>query len=966
MTHINFNRTHFSRRPKSKVVQQPLRLKTIAALIAGVVACAPHTTFAADGRSVAEIQAEVARLKDLLEKEQQSLAQASSKGDAASSAPTAQTAKPAQEEAQALGAVVVRGAKLIDLAHDVPTSTSVVSAADLNRDLSQDYSSFARRAANITFNQSNTRGASLSVRGIGKRGFAEVQDPSVLTTLDGVSFGLTAVGNFDFYDIDSVETARGLQGFTGGKGASAGAVNITSKRPSFTPSNDFSVTFGQRDSLLAQAGFGGPIVDGLLAWRGALSINKQGGYYTQDYDPNYSFYNKARVAGRTQFLLTPSSDFSVRVSVDVNPHAPQLENGLTFRHDQPVNYANGTPTDPAGTTAKAKFLGFTQYTAAGVPTGKVFGPRDWFSNKTFNGKVYNYYGDYVPAPGSDFAPIAFNENQGQTVSTKGASTEVLWDVGAVTLSSLTAWRRYTFDAHNDEGTHYDISKNGGGSVFYSQLSQEFKVTSKPGGVLDYQAGLYLLKTKDDVASRTGWGSDAGAWFASAAQYDLLDTSAGVNRGAGRAILRDVLADAFRRGDTYVDTKTAAIFGQVDWHLDDKTTITSGLRFAHENRSATDQVLWTNDGAGGVFNPVAVRGYNLKGFDASGAGVLTVNNSAAQLSLADSIANRYYGAAITANPGDAYNSLTAAQKAQVGAARSIRQAQIGQLVQPITSTYKDNLVGFSLSPNYKWNDDITVYATVQYGQKSGTGFNVNGASANVAAETTKGIESGLKTFWLDKTLTLNGDVYLADIVNYQQAVRTIDPFQTNLNLLNGQVLPGALAYTSTQGNVPKIRIHGAEFDAAYSGITNLNLRLSGAYNIARYKEFTNSPKPVELSYLPGQFYDLSGQRLPSAPRWTFNFSADYNQPVFDSFNFHTSTNAAYTSETNTDDTNSIYGRIGGYVITDFTIGLGKRNNSYDVSLVVKNLFDRRPHEEAWTSYEPYPYPRWAGVKFTGHF
>ncbi|MBC3873170.1 TonB-dependent receptor [Undibacterium flavidum] len=903
--------------------------------------------------SPAQIKEEIARLNQLLqlvEKEQ------STQNSSTTTTSTGNTAP--QEESKTLGAITVRGAKPIELQHDVPIAISAISGVDLSRDLSQDYSAFTRRAAGITFNQSNTRGASLSVRGIGKRAFAEVQDPSVLTVLDGVSFGLTSLGNFDFYDIDSVEAARGVQGTLGGKGATSGVVSINSKRPSFTPSSDFSLTFGQRDSLLVQAAQGGPLIDGLLAWRGAISINKIGGSYYNEFDRNYSFYNRARVAGRTQFLLTPDPDLRIRFSLDVNPHAPQLENGLTIRKDTPLKYDNGTLVDANGTSPRAKLFGFENANNA-----ITAGPRDWFVGRQFGGRDYKYYGDYVPLAGSTEHPIAFNENQGQTVSVKGASTEVNWDVANHTFTSLTAWRKYSFDAHNDEGTPYDISLNGGGGVYFKQYSQEFRINSKPGGVLDYQAGLFYLQTRDDVVSKTGWGSDAGAWFATAAQYNLLDTNAAANRGAGRAILSEVLDNAVKRGDTFVETKSLALFGQADWHLNDQLTLTSGLRVSKEDRSSEDVVVLDNNGRGAAFNPVAIRGYDLGGFAANGSGVLASNNSVQQLAVADAIATRYYGIALNAGelPGTAYNKLSVAQKAQVGAARAIRNAQIGQLIKPIKSTYKDTLYAFNFTPNYRINDDISVYASVQYGDKSGTGYNVNGVSRNVKPEHTSGVEFGAKTFLLNKTLTLNADIYAARIKDYQQAVRLVDQFQTDLNIVNGLADP--LAYISAQGNVNKVGIHGLELDASYSGIPNLNIRFGGVYNLAKYLDYKNAPKTDELNYLTQQYIDLSGQRLPSAPKFTGNLGLDYRIPVFGNHYLHSSLNAAYISETNITDNNSLFGRVGGYTLFDASIGLSKANDSFDVSLVVKNLTNKNAHEVGWASYTPEAYRRWAGIKLS---
>lgn len=879
-----------------------------------------------------------------------------------------------QQPVQKLERVSVKGKKIKNLKekHDDPVSVSIVTGSTLERELAQDYSAISKRLANVTFNQSNTRGASLSIRGVGKRAFAETQDPSVLVVQDGVSYGLTALGNFDFYDIDTVESFRGPQGATGGKGGSSGAVYVTTKRPSFTPSSEFSITYGQRDTVIVKAATGGPIVEDLLAWRGAVVVNKGAGYFQNEFDENYSLYNKNRLSGRVQFLLTPAEDLSARLSVDIEPHAPQLQNGLSFRHDQPLLYADGTLTDPNGTTARAKLFGITD------KNNQITTPaRAWFSNRD-----YNYYDNYLNEHRNS---VNFNENQGQTVSNKGASIEVNYDVEPGKLTSITAWREFTFDAHNDEGTPFDISRDGGGGVFYNQYSQEFRIDSKKDGALDYTAGLITFRTDDDIASKTGWGSDAGAWFATTAQYNLLDRNAGVNRGAGLALLRDSLADTLKRGDTFVETKSDAVYGQANWHWTEQATLTAGLRVGTEDRTTTDKIVLTANGVGGALNPVAVRGISLGGFAATTNGtlgtqdpvtkVITNNNSATQLNLADSVANRYYGATITGTPGEAYNSLTAAQKAQVGAAKNLRSAQIGQLFTPVADHYEDTIYTSNLSQRYKFNDNITAYATWQHGEKAGTGFNINGVPTGVKPEKTNAFELGVKTFLFEDTLTLNADIFVMNIDDYQQAIRVVDEFTTNVNLSNinpaltGDALTSAqnaaVAYTSTQGNVDKVKVEGIEFDGTYTGFEDFTIRFSGAYNDAHYVDFKNSPKPEELAYLADPFVDQSGKPLPGAAKFTFNLGAEYRL-LFNKTQFHSSINAAYTSKYYNSDTLSSYSIVPANTLTDGSVGFSTIDNKFDVSLVVKNIFDERPHEEGWTSYEPHPYPRWIGVTFSSHF
>jgi iron complex outermembrane receptor protein len=930
----------------------PFRLVPLAAALAGLGFLCAGTAGAADATpTVAELQARLARVQAENAQLRQALAgQADAPAPATPPAAQAVAAALAEEETQALGDVTVRGRKKIETLKEVPLSISVVSGAELDRELAQDLSAITKRGANIQFNQNNTRGASLSIRGLGKRSFTETQDPSVGMVVDGVAYGLTQLANFDIYDIDSVDVVRGPQGTLGGKGASSGVVSINTKRPDFYPSADYQLGFGQRDTVIAKANLGGPVIEDLLAWRGSFVVNRSRGFYANHFDTNYSLYNKNRVSGRVQFLFTPTADFNARISADLEPHGSQVQNGLTFYHNQPDRFADGSLTDPSGTTVRAKLTGFTN--AAGVRTPG----RAWFAGRDFNGTPYTYERNYIGENN-----LNFNENQGQTVSNKGASAELTWKLPAATLTSLTATRKYSFDAHNDEGTPFDINRNGGGGVFYQQSSQEFKLQSKPGGAFDYVTGLYYLQTKNDIQSKTGWGSDAGAWFATAAQYATLDTNAGANRGAGLALLGDSLNDGMVQGDTWVNTKSTAWYGNTTWHAIDAFSLTGGLRVTHENRTTTDTRLLEANGAGAALNPVAVRGVALGGFGTAGSGALLAGNTAAQLALADAVASRYFGANAGANPGDAYNSLTAAQKAQVAAAKALRAGQIGQIISGVTSHYGDNLFTGVISPSWRISDQYTTYASWQYGEKSGSALNVNGLSANVRPEKTNAFEVGLKSSLLNNTLIVNTDLFLMKIRDYQTTVRVVDEFTTQTNIANGQANP--IAYVSAQGNVPKARARGWEFDGAYSGIANLNIRFSGAYNDARYVSFPRAAKPDELGYLPAAYVDQSGLTLPGAARWTGNLGAEYKLPVPGDNTVHASFNTAFTSRYNNSDTLSDWGWVPGSSTTDLAIGVNTKSN-FDVTLIVKNLTNSLAHEPGWVSYAPNPYPRWIGLVFSG--
>jgi iron complex outermembrane recepter protein len=476
--------------------------------------------------------------------------------------------------------------------------------------------------------------------------------------------------------------------------------------------------------------------------------------------------------------------------------------------------------------------------------------------------------------------------------------------------------------------------------------------------VDYQAGVFLMEARNSATYQKAWGLDAGAWYASPSQYATLDTSA-----AGQLLMQNSLANlqmAYNSpaGQQTIDNKSAAAYAQANWHLTDVFTVTTGARLTHEDRRTTDTSYIGSNGSGAELNPVSVNGVPLGGFDSSaGTGALAADNTAAQIALADALAQKYFGVAT-------YNGLTDAQRKQVAAAKAIRQTNVGVLFGSVQAQpFRKNQPAFVLSPSWKINPDVTSYLSYQHGEKAGISQVVNGISQLVQAEKTNSFELGVKTALLGKTLILNANIYDMRIGNYQQAVREVDQYTTELNRQAGLTNP--TAYTSATGNVPKVEARGLEFDGVYGGIPRTTLRFSGAYNIAKYKSFPNSAQPVENGYTGAPAYqDVSGRTLAGAPRYSFNVGADYTQPLTADKDGHVSANLAYSSRFNSDVSLSQYAMVGQSVLADLAVGLGKHDKTFDVSVIVKNLFDNQtPTARSWASYTPAS-PRTFAVQFTG--
>ncbi|MDB5987930.1 MAG: putative TonB-dependent receptor, partial [Nevskia sp.] len=280
--------------------------------------------------SAADIQTEIDRLKQLLEKEQQKLASKTAADASGASAPNepAQAADAADSDATTqLKTLVIHSRSRIESQHDKPQSVSVVTGTELEKLNAVKLGDITQRAANVSWNLGNSRTSSLSIRGIGKQAQTDAMDPSVGVVVDGVAYAYNPLSSFDFTDIAAVEVARGPQGTQGGKNANLGLLNIISNRPTFESEADASITFGENRTLLGRAAIGGAVIDKLLAWRGSFAVDKGDGAIKNAYNSDFSYQNMDNVSGRLQFLLTPSDNLNALVRIDYEPRHNEFYNG---------------------------------------------------------------------------------------------------------------------------------------------------------------------------------------------------------------------------------------------------------------------------------------------------------------------------------------------------------------------------------------------------------------------------------------------------------------------------------------------------------------------------------------------------------------------------------------------------------------------------------------------------------------
>jgi iron complex outermembrane receptor protein len=149
----------------------------------------------------------------------------------------------------------------------------------------------------------------------------------------------------------------------------------------------------------------------------------------------------------------------------------------------------------------------------------------------------SYFGGYQPIIGA-WNTIDIDEALPLVTRNYGGSLVATWDVGALEIKSITAGRWFHFDATNDnEQTRFAIARSGT-LVDTEQFSQEFRFAGNITDTIDYQAGLYLLRIETDTTGRSRFNEDAGAFFATTAQYAAL------NNPAGWEVLRTALAGTY--------------------------------------------------------------------------------------------------------------------------------------------------------------------------------------------------------------------------------------------------------------------------------------------------------------------------------------------------------------------------------------------------------------------------------------
>jgi iron complex outermembrane receptor protein len=435
--------------------------------------------------------------------------------------------------------VVVTARRVEEAAQDVPIPLSVV-----NRNLVENAGAFnvnrlKELIPTVQFYSTNPRNSAINIRGLGAP-FGLTNDglePGVGLYIDGVFYARPASATLDFLDVERIEVLRGPQGTLFGKNTTAGAINVTTRKPSFTRASDFELNVGDLGFVQAKASVTSPFgstVAGRLSFSGT---QRNGTVYNTKTQDAVNDLDNAGIRG--QLLIAPSDKLAILWAADYSRQRPE---------------------------------GYTQVVAGVAPT--------------LRGANRQY-----PQIAADlgYTPPSFNAFDRLTdVDTAlrsyqdlaGSALNVDWKIGRGVLTSTTGWRYWNWNPSNDRDfIGLPVTTISAAPSEQRQWSEEVRYAATLSPRANFVAGGFVFH--QTINSDPSFEQEQGS---AAARFLLAPTPAAATPG---------LLDGygFNQNVNYGNT-SAALFGQVDLAITDRLRLLPGLRFNYDQKDVDfDQQIY---------------------------------------------------------------------------------------------------------------------------------------------------------------------------------------------------------------------------------------------------------------------------------------------------------------------------------------------------------------------------------------
>jgi iron complex outermembrane receptor protein len=464
--------------------------------------------------------------------------------------------------------VVVTARHRSEKAQTVPIALTSIGANKIDATAINSLNKLQTLIPTLQVIESNPRNTAFNIRGIG----ANVSitndglEGGVGLYVDGVLYGRPGQAAFDFPDIADIQVLRGPQGTLFGKNTTAGAVDVHSRLPSFTPQADLEASVGNYGFWQVKGSVSDGFNDKVAVRVSFLADQRNGTINSVDGDQHYNTLDDK--GGKIQVLATPTDDLRLRFIVD---YTHQLENCcVPVAEGVFTNFTNGTPIA----------TNFYKHLALLGDPLPIFNPLN-----------------------DDVSTTRITEFH---METGGVSLQGDYDLNGFTLTSISAWRFWNWWPFNGSEIekNLEITDNGSIKEWQRQASQEFRVTSPTGGPVDYTAGAYFFYQDVPGYTRTGYGPQAGSYI----------FGPKVPTPIGNLALNGFNVQA----DSDPVTNSYATYGQATWHVLPGFDLTGGLRYTYEDKSGSFYQTWFGGASlGGLPAKEAATIYSLREAIATG-------------------------------------------------------------------------------------------------------------------------------------------------------------------------------------------------------------------------------------------------------------------------------------------------------------------------------------------------------------
>ncbi|MDT0508724.1 TonB-dependent receptor domain-containing protein [Novosphingobium sp. MMS21-SN21R] len=759
----------------------------------------------------------------------------SSAARAQDSAPAAEEqAQPAADIPEAVDGneIIVTATKREQTLQDIPVAVSVTSAETIERAQIRDIKDLSSLVPSLRVNQlQSSANTNFYIRGFGNGANNAGIEPSVGLFVDGVYRSRSASMIADLPDVQRVEVLKGPQSTLFGKNASAGVISLVTRKPQFEFGGNVEASYGNFDALVLKGVITGPISESIAASI-AGGYNRRDGF-VEDLGTGEQENERNRWFVRGQILLEPTTALSVRL---IGDYSKIDENCCAV-----VNIRQAAPS------AAIK--------AIGAPNTVINDPANKFGDVIYNN-------------------IASTNN----IENWGLSGQIDYELGPITLTSITAYRRTNAVTDQDSDfTAVDLLGKNFQNLRLKTFTQEFRAATNWDGPVNALLGAFYFNEKVDQQNDISWGTRArpyanlliqgasGCRVAAPTCTSVPALEAQLSQLTGRNLTGTFFGPGQGLKEQYaLKNEAYSFFGQVDFKIADRLTLTGGLNYTHDSKDYS-----TNTTSNDVFAGLDFIALGRAGGIAQGLAGFGVNpgNPAAVQAFATGAATAPIFQAIVAG------ATAASTNPALNPLLGLTPFQFFPPFQNVPNAVEsgnisDGDISYTARLAWEATDTVNVYAAYSTGYKAAS-VNLSRDSRPTAADLVQLRARGLAVSNLssgsrfaapeDSTLYefgLKGNWGVAS-ANFAVFKQSIKGFQSNIFTGTGFFL----------ANAGKQSVFGIEFDGAVHPTEELTLSLAMTYLDPKYDSFQLSA-----------FGDLSGSTPAGVSPLSTTMAFSYDQPL----------------------------------------------------------------------------------------